>query len=285
MLVQYRNRYGRARSYSTRYEGVIPWLERRHSEAESDRTREQIEGYMREVPCPECGGSRLRPATLAVKVGGKNIHEVTSLPIRDSARFFAELDLSERDRMIAERVLKEVNERLTFLLDVGLDYLSLARSAGTLAGGEAQRIRLASQIGSGLVGVLYVLDEPSIGLHQRDNRRLIDTMIRLRNLGNTVIVVEHDEETIRVADHIVDIGPGAGIHGGEIVVDGTLDDLVAEPRSITGAYICRPAADPGARDAAVAGRQLDRRAGRPGAQPRRDRRRVPARLPGRRHRA
>ncbi|HEV7535713.1 MAG TPA: excinuclease ABC subunit UvrA, partial [Acidimicrobiia bacterium] len=220
-----------------KYEGVIPWLERRHSEAESDRTREQIEGYMREVPCPECGGSRLRPATLAVKVGGKNIHEVTSLPIRDSAKFFAQLELSERDRIIAERVLKEVNERLTFLLDVGLDYLSLARSAGTLAGGEAQRIRLASQIGSGLVGVLYVLDEPSIGLHQRDNRRLIDTMIRLRNLGNTVIVVEHDEETIRVADHVVDIGPGAGIHGGEIVVEGTLEDLMAEPRSITGAYL------------------------------------------------
>jgi excinuclease ABC subunit A len=237
VLVQYRNRYGRARSYSTRYEGVIPWLERRHSEAESDRTREQIEGYMREVPCPDCGGSRLRPATLAVRVGGRNIHEVTSLAIRDSARFFADLELSERDRLIAERVLKEVNERLTFLLDVGLDYLSLARSAGTLAGGEAQRIRLASQIGSGLVGVLYVLDEPSIGLHQRDNRRLIDTMIRLRNLGNTVIVVEHDEETIRVADHIVDIGPGAGIHGGEIVVDGTFDDLLAEPRSITGAYL------------------------------------------------
>ena len=237
VLVQYRNRYGRARSYSTRYEGVIPWLERRHSEAESDRTREQIEGYMREVPCPECEGSRLRRATLAVKVGGKNIHEVTSLAIRDSAKFFAGLELSERDRLIAERVLKEVNERLTFLLDVGLDYLSLARSAGTLAGGEAQRIRLASQIGSGLVGVLYVLDEPSIGLHQRDNRRLIDTMVRLRNLGNTVIVVEHDEETIRIADHIVDIGPGAGIHGGEVVVEGTLDDLMAEPRSITGAYL------------------------------------------------
>jgi excinuclease ABC subunit A len=237
VLVQYRNRYGRARSYSTRYEGVIPWLERRHSEAESDRTREQIEGYMREVPCPECGGSRLRPATLAVTVGGKNIFEVTSLAIRDAAAFFAGLDLSERERMIAERVLKEVNERLRFLLDVGLDYLSLARSSGTLAGGEAQRIRLASQIGSGLVGVLYVLDEPSIGLHQRDNRRLIDTMVRLRNLGNTVIVVEHDEETIRVADHVVDIGPGAGIHGGEVVVEGSLEDLMAEPRSITGAYL------------------------------------------------
>jgi excinuclease ABC subunit A len=237
VLVQYRNRYGRARSYKTRYEGVVPWLERRHSEAESDRTREQIEGYMREVPCPQCGGSRLRPASLSVLVGGKNIHEVTSLAICDTAQFFAELELSERDRMIAERVLKEVNERLCFLVDVGLDYLSLARSSGTLAGGEAQRIRLASQIGSGLVGVLYVLDEPSIGLHQRDNRRLIDTMMRLRNLGNTVIVVEHDEETIRVADHIVDIGPGAGLHGGEIVVTGTLDDLVAEPRSLTGAYI------------------------------------------------
>jgi excinuclease ABC subunit A len=237
VLVQYRNRYGRVRSYSTRYEGVVPWLERRHSEAESDRTREQIEGYMREVPCPQCGGSRLRPASLAVRVGGKNIHEVTALPIRDTARFFAELELSERDRLIAERVLKEVNERLQFLVDVGLDYLSLARSSGTLAGGEAQRIRLASQIGSGLVGVLYVLDEPSIGLHQRDNRRLIETMLRLRNLGNTVIVVEHDEETIRVADHVVDIGPGAGLHGGEIVVAGSLRDLMAEPRSVTGAYL------------------------------------------------
>ncbi len=237
VLVQYRNRYGRARSYKTRYEGVVPWLERRHSEAESDRTREQIEGYMREVPCPQCGGSRLRPASLSVLVGGKNIHEVTSLAICDTAKFFAELELSERDRIIAERVLKEVNERLCFLVDVGLDYLSLARSSGTLAGGEAQRIRLASQIGSGLVGVLYVLDEPSIGLHQRDNRRLMDTMIRLRDLGNTVIVVEHDEETIRVADHIVDIGPGAGLHGGEVVVSGTLEDLLAEPRSLTGAYL------------------------------------------------
>src|SRR5207248_932961 len=237
VLVQYRNRYGRARSYSTRYEGVIPWLERRHSEAESDRTREQIEGYMREVPCPACGGSRLRPATLAVKVGGRNIHEVTSLAIRDSARFFAELELSERDRIIAERVLKEVNERLTFLLDVGLDYLSLARSSGTLAGGEAQRIRLASQIGSGLVGVLYVLDEPSIGLHQRDNRRLIDTMIRLRNLGNTLIVVEHDEDTIKVADWVVDIGPGAGEHGGRVVHSGSLKELLTNSESQTGQYL------------------------------------------------
>src|SRR5205814_2318182 len=232
--VQYRNRYGRTRSYHTHYEGVVPYLQRRHSEAESDYLREQIEGYMREVPCPECGGARLKPESLAVTVDGRNIAELCDLSIGKSAEALRELDLSERDRMIAERVIKEINARLRFLLDVGLDYLSLARSSGTLAGGEAQRIRLASQIGSGLVGVLYVLDEPSIGLHQRDNRRLIDTMVRLRNLGNTVIVVEHDEETIRVADHVVDIGPGAGIHGGEIVVEGTLDDLMAEPRSITG---------------------------------------------------
>ena len=183
---------------------------------------------MREVPCTACDGARLNPASLGVTIGGKNIPEVGNLSIRKTAAFFARLELTERDRLIAERVLKEVNERLQFLLDVGLDYLSLNRTSGTLAGGEAQRIRLASQIGSGLVGVLYVLDEPSIGLHQRDNQRLIDTMVRLRDLGNTVIVVEHDEETIRVADHIVDIGPGAGEHGGEIVVAGSLDDVLAE---------------------------------------------------------
>jgi len=235
--VRYRNRYGRQRSYHTRFEGVVPWLERRHAEAESDRTREQIEGYMREVPCPACGGARLRPASLAVTVGGKNIYEIGEMSIARAAEFLGRLELSERDRMIAERVLKEVNERLRFLLDVGLDYLNLNRASGTLAGGEAQRIRLASQVGSGLVGVLYVLDEPSIGLHQRDNQRLIDTLLRLRDLGNTVIVVEHDEETIRVADHIVDIGPGAGEHGGSIVVSGTLEDVIAEPRSITGRYL------------------------------------------------
>src|SRR6476620_684185 len=192
---------------------------------------------MREVPCQACGGARLRPASLAVTIGDMNIYEVGELSIRKASQFLGSLDLSERDRMIAERVLKEVNERLQFLLDVGLDYLSLNRNSGTLAGGEAQRIRLASQIGSGLVGVLYVLDEPSIGLHQRDNQRLIDTMVRLRDLGNTVLVVEHDEETIRVADHIVDIGPGAGEHGGEIVVAGSLDDVLAEPRSVTGQYL------------------------------------------------
>jgi excinuclease ABC subunit A len=237
--VQYSNRYGRRRSYHTAFEGVIPWLERRHSESESDRAREQIEGYMREVPCPACDGARLRPASLAVTIGEKNLFELGDMSISKAAAFLGEVELSARDAMIAEGVLKEVNERLKFLLDVGLDYLSLNRSAGTLAGGEAQRIRLASQIGSGLVGVLYVLDEPSIGLHQRDNQRLIDTLIRLRELGNTVIVVEHDEETIRVADHIVDIGPGAGEHGGEIVASGTLADVLAEPRSITGQYLTR----------------------------------------------
>ena len=235
--VSYRNRYGRQRSYTTQFEGVVPWLERRHQDSESDRAREQIEGYMREVPCQACDGARLRPASLAVTIGDMNIYEVGELSISKASKFLGSLDLSERDRMIAERVEKEVNERLRFLLDVGLDYLTLNRSSATLAGGEAQRIRLASQIGSGLVGVLYVLDEPSIGLHQRDNQRLIDTLVRLRDIGNTVIVVEHDEETIRVADHVVDIGPGAGEHGGEIVVAGTLKKLLAEPRSITGQYL------------------------------------------------
>ncbi len=235
--VRYRNRYGRQRSYNTAFEGVVPWLERRHTEAESDRAREQIEGYMREVPCPACGGARLRPASLAVTVGGHTIHDVGEMSIRRCAEFFAGLELSERDRMIADAVSKEVNERLRFLLDVGLDYLNLNRSSGTLAGGEAQRIRLASQVGSGLVGVLYVLDEPSIGLHQRDNQRLIDTLVRLRDLGNTVIVVEHDEDTIRVADHVVDIGPGAGEHGGRVVASGTLADVLAAEESVTGRYL------------------------------------------------
>jgi excinuclease ABC subunit A len=237
VTISYKNRYGRQRSYTTRFEGAITWLERRHSEAESDRSREIIEGYMREVPCPACGGARLRPESLAVKIDGRNINEIGDLSITDCAAALRTLKLSERDRLIAERVSKEVNERLQFLLDVGLDYLSLNRPSGTLAGGEAQRIRLASQIGSGLVGVLYVLDEPSIGLHQRDNQRLIDTLMRLRDLGNTVIVVEHDEETIRVADHVVDIGPGAGEHGGRVVVSGSVADLLAEPESITGQYL------------------------------------------------
>jgi excinuclease ABC subunit A len=237
VTVRYKNRYGRQRSYTTRYEGVIPWVERRHTESESDRVREVIEGYMRLVPCPACGGARLRPASLAVTIGDKNIFEIGELSIANAAAFFRTVELSERDRMIAERVFKEVLERLQFMLDVGLDYLTLNRTSGTLAGGEAQRIRLASQIGSGLVGVLYVLDEPSIGLHQRDNQRLIETLMRLRNLGNTVIVVEHDEETIRIADHVVDIGPGAGEHGGEIVVSGTVPQLLKTKGSITGQYL------------------------------------------------
>ena len=229
----------------------MPWLERRHTESESDRAREQIEGYMREVPCPACGGARLRPASLAVTIGGQNIYEVGELSIRKASEFLGSLELSERDRMIAERVEKEVNERLRFLLDVGLDYLSLNRSAATLAGGEAQRIRLASQIGSGLVGVLYVLDEPSIGLHQRDNQRLIDTLVRLRDLGNTVIVVEHDEETIRVADHVVDIGPGAGEHGGEIVVAGLAEEVAGQQEVDHGSVPLGQAIDRDPRDAAA----------------------------------
>src|SRR5256885_1224982 len=216
VTVRYKNRYGRQRSYATRYEGVIPWVERRHTESDSDRVREVIEGYMRLVPCPVCGGARLRPASLAVTIGGKNIFEVGELSIRDAAAFFHTVELSERDRMIAERVFKEVLERLQFMLDVGLDYLTLNRSSGTLAGGEAQRIRLASQIGSGLVGVLYVLDEPSIGLHQRDNRRLIETLMRLRNLGKTLIVVEHDEKTIRHPHWVVAIGPAPREHRGSV---------------------------------------------------------------------
>ena len=237
VTVKYRNRYGRTRSYTTGYEGVIPWLQRRHTETESDYQREWVEGYTREVPCSECGGARLKPESLAVTVGGLNIFELCSKSIRGTHEVLESIELSQRDHLIADRVLREVRARLKFLLDVGLDYLTMHRNAGTLAGGEAQRIRLASQIGSGLVGVLYVLDEPSIGLHQRDNRRLIDTLLRLRDLPNTVIVVEHDEETIRVADYVVDIGPGAGEHGGDIVVAGSVADLLKSKRSVTGQYL------------------------------------------------
>jgi len=235
--VRYKNRYGRQRSYDARYEGIIPWLQRRHSDAESDSAREQVESYMREVPCPVCEGSRLRPFSLGVTIDGHSIAAISAMSISDAAAALEGLELSERDRMIAERVVKEINARMGFLLDVGLDYLSLGRSAATLAGGEAQRIRLASQIGSGLVGVLYVLDEPSIGLHQRDNRRLIDTLLRLRDLGNTVLVVEHDEDTIKVADHVVDIGPGAGEHGGAVVYSGNVKGLRKSKESITGQYV------------------------------------------------
>jgi excinuclease ABC subunit A len=235
--VRFKNRYGRERSYHAHYEGVIPYLQRRHVEAESDSAREQVEGYMREVPCNACGGARLKPLTLAVTVDGYSIADICNMSIGESAKTLAALELSERDRLIAERVVKEINARMGFLLDVGLDYLTLSRSAATLAGGEAQRIRLASQIGSGLVGVLYVLDEPSIGLHQRDNHRLLETLTRLRELGNTVLVVEHDEDTIKVADHVVDIGPGAGEHGGEIVHSGSVKQLLRNGRSITGQYL------------------------------------------------
>ena len=235
--VKYKNRYGRVRNYSTGFEGVVPFIHRRHSETDSDYSRDKYEAYMRETPCPACKGARLKPEVLAVTLGGKSIAEVCALSIDDCAAFLKQVTLNKREAQIAERVMKEVHARLGFLLDVGLDYLSLDRPAATLSGGEAQRIRLATQIGSGLVGVLYVLDEPSIGLHQRDNRRLIETLTRLRDLGNTLIVVEHDEETIRTADWIVDIGPGAGEHGGKVVVSGSYEELIASKESITGAYL------------------------------------------------
>jgi excinuclease ABC subunit A len=235
--VRYRNKYGRERSYYTGFEGVVQWIERRHSDTDSDWSRDRYEGYMRDVPCSVCGGARLKPEVLAVTLGGKNIAEVSGLSVGECADLLGAMTLTDRQKMIAERVLKEINARLRFLVDVGLDYLSLDRPAGTLSGGEAQRIRLATQIGSGLVGVLYVLDEPSIGLHQRDNHRLIETLVRLRELGNTLIVVEHDEDTIRTADWIVDIGPGAGEHGGHIVHSGSVDDLLKNKESVTGAYL------------------------------------------------
>jgi excinuclease ABC subunit A len=225
------------RSYDAEYEGVLPWISRRHAETDSDAARERYEGFMREVPCHSCNGARLKPEILAVTIEGRSIAEIAAMSVGDASTFLNAMVLNNRDAMIAERVLKEVQARLGFLVDVGLDYLSLDRAAATLAGGEAQRIRLATQIGSGLVGVLYVLDEPSIGLHQRDNRRLIETLVRLKNLGNTLIVVEHDEDTIRTADWVVDIGPLAGEHGGRIVVSGTVKDLLKSKESLTGAYL------------------------------------------------
>ena len=235
--VTYRNRYGRDRSYTTGFEGVVPFVKRRHSETDSEWSRDRYEGYMREVPCPVCRGARLKPEVLAIRVGGQNISQVCALAINECAEFLRSVDFTDRERQIAERVIKEIGARLGFLLDVGLDYLSLDRPAGTLSGGEAQRIRLATQIGSGLVGVLYVLDEPSIGLHQRDNHRLIETLTRLRDLGNTLIVVEHDEDTIATADWVVDIGPGAGEHGGHVVHCGPVAGLLAHPDSLTGMYL------------------------------------------------
>ena len=237
VVVKYRNRFGRVRSFSQKYEGIIPFIRRRHDEAETDAARDRWGGYMREINCATCNGARLKPASLAVTVADRNISELVDLSIGEAAEFLGQLELNEREAAIAARLIKEINLRLRFLLDVGLDYLTLSRAAGTLSGGEAQRIRLATQIGSGLVGVLYVLDEPSIGLHQRDNLRLIETLHRLRDLGNTLIVVEHDEDTIRNADWAVDIGPGAGEGGGEIVVSGTVEELLNHPESKTGAYL------------------------------------------------
>jgi excinuclease ABC subunit A len=237
VLVKYKNRYGRTRSYNASFEGIVPYLRRRHTDSESDSAREQIEGYMREVPCPRCKGARLNQFSLACTVDGHSIAEICGISIGEAAKLLLGLQLSDRDLLIAERVVKEINARLSFLLDVGLDYLSLGRAASSLSGGEAQRIRLASQIGSGLVGVLYVLDEPSIGLHQRDNAKLIETLQRLRDIGNSVVVVEHDEDTIKIADYVVDIGPGAGEHGGEIVYSGNVKGLLKRRGSLTGQYL------------------------------------------------
>ena len=235
--VSYRNRFGRERRYTSGFEGVKAYIKRKHEETESDFARDRYEQYMRQVACPSCGGARLNPTILGVKVGGQSIADITDLSLADALAFVRGLQLSAREAKIGEQVLKEIDARLQFLLDVGLDDLTLSRSAGTLSGGEAQRIRLATQIGSGLVGVLYVLDEPSIGLHQRDNRRLIETLTKLRDMGNTLIVVEHDEDTMREADWIVDVGPGAGEHGGEIVHSGSFEELLKNTKSITGDYM------------------------------------------------
>ncbi|MGH2398406.1 MAG: excinuclease ABC subunit UvrA, partial [bacterium] len=235
--VRYHNKWGAPRVYETKFEGVLRQLERRYKETESEYMREEYEQFMTTLPCPACNGTRLKKESLSVRMGGKNIAELTALTVRQSLDFFNVLTLTERERLIAQQILKEIKSRLGFLVNVGLDYLTLDRTANTLSGGEAQRIRLATQIGSGLMGVLYVLDEPSLGLHQRDNRRLIDTLMHLRNLGNTILVVEHDEETIRSADWVVDIGPGAGALGGHVVVTGTPDDIARAPQSITGQFL------------------------------------------------
>lgn len=234
---KYENMYGEEKTYHSVFEGALPTLSRRHRESTSDAAREEIEEYMSSKPCPTCKGARLKPESLAIKVGGKNIYEVTRLTIADSQQFFNSLDLTEREKTIANQIMKEIHARLGFLINVGLDYLSLDRAAGTLSGGEAQRIRLATQIGSGLVGVLYILDEPSIGLHQRDNNRLLATLKRLRDLGNTLLVVEHDEDTMNEADHIIDIGPAAGVHGGRVIAQGTVDEIKACEHSVTGQYL------------------------------------------------
>src|SRR5436190_5639207 len=235
--VSYRNRFGRRRVYTVRFEGMLVTLERRYENTDSDNTRERIEGLMALQPCPACGAARLRPESLAVTVNGLNIYEYTRFSARAALEWIEALELTDTERAIARLVVREIGERLRFLDSVGIGYLSMERAAATLSGGEAQRIRLATQIGSSLVGVLYILDEPSIGLHQRDNAKLIDTLQRLRDLGNTVIVVEHDEGTIRAADHVVDLGPGAGEHGGEVVAEGAPARLARVPASLTGQYL------------------------------------------------
>ena len=235
----YTNMFGEYKEYNVPFEGVLPLLERRYHETDSDEMRESYENYMTEIPCKACHGARLKPETLAVTFGEKNIYEVTQMTIREADDFLMGVPLTQREQKIAGQILKEIHARLTFLLNVGLDYLTLSRAAGTLSGGEAQRIRLATQIGSGLQGVLYVLDEPSIGLHQRDNNRLLATLKHLRDLGNTLIVVEHDEDTMLAADHIIDIGPGAGANGGQVVAQGTAQEIMQVPQSITGAYLSR----------------------------------------------
>ncbi|HEX9496015.1 MAG TPA: excinuclease ABC subunit UvrA, partial [Candidatus Limnocylindria bacterium] len=243
LKLSYENRSGNKRSYEVDFEGVVGWVERSYKETTSDFTRIDLERYMSERPCPVCGGARLKPETLAVKIGDKNIVDVSRMSVIEAVDWSNVLDkvkggpLGQRERTIAKQVLKEIRQRLGFLKDVGLDYLTIDRAATTLSGGEAQRIRLATQIGSGLMGVLYILDEPSIGLHQRDNARLIRTLLGMRDIGNTVLVVEHDEETIRTADWVIDVGPGAGEHGGHIVAEGTVDAILRSQRSVTGAYL------------------------------------------------
>jgi excinuclease ABC subunit A len=235
--VKWKNRYGRELRYTTGFEGVLKYIERKYLESENDYSRGKWAGFLREINCPDCDGARLRPEVLAVKIGKSSIADVASLSLGECVAFFAGIKLDKRDEKIAAQVLREIRARLDFLMAVGLDYLSLSRAAGSLSGGEAQRIRLATQIGSGLTGVLYVLDEPSIGLHQRDNRRLIETLLKLRDLGNTLVVVEHDEDTIKTSDWIVDIGPGAGVDGGSVVHSGTYKELLQNKASLTGDYL------------------------------------------------
>src|SRR5256886_2106629 len=233
----YKNQYGHSRWYEAPFEGVIANLQRRYEETQSEYLKAELERYMSEKPCPTCKGRRLKPESLAVTVADRNIADVSALSISASIAFFDQLALTEREQLIARGIMKEIRERLQFMIDVGLDYLTIARAANTLSGGESQRIRLATQIGSKLMGVLYILDEPSIGLHQPDNRRLINKLLSLRDLGNTLIVVEHDEETIRSADYMVDIGPAAGEHGGEIIAAGPVEKVLRDPNSITAAYL------------------------------------------------